>query len=284
MATRRINPVLFQRIVKVQLWGLTGFTIGILFFIIFFISINGLPQVTVEFLTSNPVDMGRSGGIFATVVSTVYLIFVALAIAIPLGIGAAIYLTEYTRESRVTDIIRFGTECLAGIPSIILGLFGFAFFVMALRLGWSIMSGGMTMSIMLLPTIIRTAEESIKAVPYELREVSFSLGVTRWQTVTRVVLPTALPGIVTGIILSIGRCIGETAVIIFTAGSSLRLPHSLLDSGRTMAVHFYILAREGISMPNAYGTAAILILSILFINLTAYYLTHHFLKKYAIFR
>jgi len=283
MATR-INPIVSQRIVKAQLWSLTGFTIGILFFIIFFISIKGLPQLSIEFLTSNPVDMGRSGGIFATIISTVYLVFVALAIAIPLGVGAAIYLTEYTRETRVTHIIRFGTECLAGIPSIILGLFGFAFFVMSLRLGWSILSGGMTMSIMLLPTIIRTSEESIKAVPYELREVSFSLGVSRWQTVTRVVLPGALPGIVTGIILSIGRCIGETAVIIFTAGSSLRLPESFLDSGRTMAVHFYILAREGISMSSAYGTGAVLIISILLINLTAYYLTRYFLKKYATFR
>jgi phosphate transport system permease protein len=278
MATR-INPELVQRTVKIQLFSLTGFTIGILVFIICFISIKGLPQISFEFLTSNPVDMGRSGGIFATIVSTIYLIFVALLIAIPLGIGAAIYLTEYTRESWITHIIRFGTECLAGIPSIILGLFGFAFFVMALRLGWSILSGGMTMSIMLLPTIIRTSEEAIKAVAYELREVSFSLGVTKWQTVTKVVLPAALPGIVTGIVLSIGRCIGETAVVIFTAGSSLRLPGSLFDSGRTMAVHFYILAREGISMPNAYGTAAILTLSILIINLGAYYIMRQFLKK-----
>ncbi|MDI6889405.1 MAG: phosphate ABC transporter permease PstA [Thermodesulfovibrionales bacterium] len=276
---KRINPVLIQRVIKAQLWGLTGFTIGILVFIICFISVKGLPQITLEFLTSNPVDMGRSGGIFSTIVCTLYLIFVSLMIAIPLGIGAAIYLTEYTRESRVTHIIRFGTECLAGIPSIILGLFGFAFFVMALRLGWSILSGGMTMSIMLLPTIIRTSEEAIKAVPHELREVSFSLGVTKWQTVTKVVLPSALPGIVTGIVLGVARCIEETAVIIFTVGSSLRLPQSLLDSGRTMAVHFYILAREGISMPNAYGTAAILILSILFINLSAYYIMRQFLRK-----
>ncbi len=276
---KRINPVLLQRLVKAQLWSLTGFTIFILFFIIFFISIKGLPQINLEFLTSNPSDMGRSGGIFSTIVCTLYLIFVSLIIAIPLGIGAAIYLTEYTRESRVTHIIRFGTECLAGIPSIILGLFGFAFFVMSLRLGWSILSGGMTMSIMLLPTIIRTSEEAIKAVPYELREVSFSLGVTRWQTVTKVVLPSALPGVVTGVVLGIARCIEETAVIIFTVGSSLRLPESFFDSGRTMAVHFYILAREGISMPNAYGTAAILTLSILIINLSAYYIMRQFLKK-----
>jgi len=275
----KIDPLVLQRMAKVQLWSLTGFTIGILFFIIIFISVKGLPQITLEFLTSNPIDMGRSGGIFATIVSTLYLILIALIIAVPLGVGAAIYLTEYTRESWVTSVVRFGTECLAGIPSIILGLFGFAFFVMALRLGWSIISGGMTISIMLLPTIIRISEESIKTVPYELREVSFSLGVTRWQTVTRVVLPTALPGIVTGIVLSIGRCVSETAVVIFTAGSSLRLPESLFESGRTMAVHFYILVREGISMPNAYGTAVILILSILLINLSAYYLMRQFLKK-----
>jgi phosphate transport system permease protein len=282
MATR-INPLVSQRVVKAQLWSITALTIGILFFIICFISIKGLPQLSLDFLTTNPVDMGRSGGIFSTIVSTLYLIFIALMIAVPLGIAAAIYLTEYTRESRITYIIRFGTECLSGIPSIILGLFGFAFFVMALHLGWSILSGGMTMSIMLLPTIIRTSEESIKAVPYALREVCFSLGVTKWQTVTKVVLPTALPGIVTGVVLSIGRCIGETAVVLFTAGSSLRLPQSFFDSGRTMAVHFYILAREGISMPNAYGTATILIFSILFINLCAYYLMRQFLKKYAIF-
>jgi phosphate transport system permease protein len=279
----RINPLIVQRVVKIQLWGLTIFTVAILFFIISFVSIKGLPQITLEFLTTNPIDMGRSGGIFATIMSTLYLIFIALLIAVPLGIGAAIYLTEYTKEGRLTYTIRFGTECLAGIPSIILGLFGFAFFVMTLQFGWSILSGGMTMSIMLLPTIIRTSEESIKAVPYALREVSFSLGVTKWQTVTRVVLPTALPGIVTGVVLSIGRCIGETAVVLFTAGSSLRLPKSFFDSGRTMAVHFYILAREGISMPNAYGTATILIISILFINIFAYYLMRRFLKKYAIF-
>ncbi|MFH0786100.1 MAG: phosphate ABC transporter permease PstA [Pseudomonadota bacterium] len=276
-----LNPIGTQKLIKTLLWVLTGLTIGILFFIIFFIFIKGIPQLSWTFLSTNPVDMGRSGGILATIVSTIYLIGIALFFATPLGLGTAIYLTEYTRESLVTRIIRFGTESLAGIPSIILGLFGFAIFVMAFGWGWSLLSGGLTLSAMLLPTIIRTSEESILAVPQEYREVAFSLGVGKWKTITRVVLPAALPGIVTGIVLSIARSIGETAVIIFTAGSSLRFPNSIFESGRTMAVHFYILAREGISMPMAYGTAAILVLLILIINISAYMAMRFLMKKYS---
>ena len=172
----RLNPILTQKLIKTLLWVLTGLTIGILFFIVIFIFIKGLPQISWAFLSTNPVDMGRSGGILATIVSTIYLIGIALFFATPLGLGTAIYLTEYTREGLITRIIRFGTESLAGIPSIILGLFGFAIFVMALGWGWSLLSGGLTLSAMLLPTIIRTSEESILAVPQEFREVSFSLG------------------------------------------------------------------------------------------------------------
>jgi phosphate transport system permease protein len=196
-------------------------------------------------------------------------------------VGTAIYLTEYTLESKITRVIRFGSECLAGIPSIIFGLFGFILFVTKLKFGWSILSGSLTLAFMILPTIIRTSEEALKSVPYNLREVSFSLGGTKWQTVTKVVLPSALPGIVTGVILSVGRSISETAAVIFTAGSALRIPTSIFSSSRTMAVHFYILAREGISMPNAYGTAAVLIIAILIINITAYRLMHKFMKKYS---
>jgi phosphate transport system permease protein len=277
----RLNPILTQKLIKTLLWVLTGLTIGILFFIIFFIFIKGLPQLSWSFLSTNPVDMGRSGGILATIVSTIYLIGIALFFATPLGLGTAIYLTEYTREGLGTRIIRFGTECLAGIPSIILGLFGFAIFVMAFGWGWSLLSGGLTLSVMLLPTIIRTSEESIIAVPQEYREVAFSLGVGKWKTITRVVLPAALPGIVTGIVLSIARSIGETAVIIFTAGSSLRFPNSIFESGRTLAVHFYILAREGISMTMAYGTASILVLLILIINISAYMIMRFLMKRYS---
>ncbi len=278
---RFFSPIVWQLMVKTLLWTFTGLTLSVLFFIIFVVFVNGLPQLSWEFLSTNPVDMGRSGGILATLVSTLYLIVIALLFATPLGLGTAIYLTEYTREGTATRIIRFGTECLAGIPSIILGLFGFAIFVMAFGWGWSLLSGGLTLSVMLLPTIIRTSEESILAVPQEYREVSFSLGLGKWQTITRIVLPSALPGIATGIVLSIARSIGETAVIIFTAGSSLRFPNTIFESGRTLAVHFYILAREGISMPMAYGTAAILIIVILVINISAYLMMRYFLKKYS---
>jgi phosphate transport system permease protein len=258
---------------------LTVFTLGILVFIILFVFGKGLPYITFNFLFSNPLDMGKAGGIFPTLIGTIILPLISIIIAAPLGIGTAVYLTEYTRESKITRIIRFGADCLAGIPSIIFGLFGFIFFVTTLKMGWSIISGSLTLAFMVLPTIIRTSEEAIRAVPYSYREVSFSLGATLSQTVRKVVLPNALPGIVTGIMLSIGRSIGETAAVIFTAGSSLRIPGSIFDSIRTMSVHFYILAREGISSQNAYGTAAVLIISILLINLISYWMMNRFIAK-----
>ncbi len=270
-----------QKIILGLLWALTCITIFILLFIIFYILRKGVPVISYNFLMTNPEDMGKSGGIFSTIVGTITLTFGAILIATPLGVGTAVYLTEYTRENKFTKIVKFGSECLAGIPSIIYGLFGFILFVIKLQMGWSILSGSLTLAFMILPTIIRTSEEAIKSVPYIHREVSYSLGSTRWQTVTRVVLPSAMPGIMTGIVLSIGRSVGETAAVIFTAGSALRLPSSLFSSSRTMAVHFYILAREGISMPNAYGTAAILIIMILVINVIAYQLMNRFIKKYS---
>jgi phosphate transport system permease protein len=276
-----LDPRQTQRLARTVLWAMTILTVAVLLFIITFILRKGLPALSLDFLTRNPVDMGKGGGIFSTIVGTVVLTAVAVLIATPLGVGTAIFLTEYTWENAVTRVIRFGADCLAGIPSIIFGLFGFILFVTKLGFGWSILSGGLTLAFMILPTIIRTSEEAIKSVPPVYRTVSFSLGGTKWQTVTRVVLPSAVPGIVTGIILSIGRSIGETAAVIFTAGSALRLPTSLLSSSRTMSVHFYILAREGISMPRAYGTAAVLIIAILIINIATYYLMNRFIKNYS---
>ena len=278
---KRLGPRVEQKVAQAGLWALTLVTVCVLLFIIFFILRRGLPVLSLEFLTANPTDMGKSGGIFSTIVGTVALTVLAILIAAPLGVGTAIYLTEYTWGGPLTRVIRFGAECLAGIPSIIFGLFGFILFVTKLKFGWSILSGGLTLAFMLLPTIIRTSEEAIKSVPAAYRTVSFSLGSTKWQTVTRVVLPSAIPGIVTGIVLSVGRSIGETAATIFTAGSALRLPTSLFSSSRTMSVHFYILAREGISMSKAYGTAAILIIAILGINILTYYLMNKFIRKYS---
>jgi phosphate transport system permease protein len=275
----RIPPRYTQRFAISLLGGATVLTLLVLMFIIGFVLEKGLRVISFEFLFSNAADMGRAGGIVATVVGTVILPLFALLLAAPLGIGTAVYLTEYSIETKITKVIRFGTDCLAGIPSIIFGLFGFIFFVTTLGMGWSIISGALTLAFMVLPTIIRTTEEAIRAVPKSYREVSFSLGATRWQTVKRVILPNALPGIVTGIMLGIGRSIGETAAVIFTAGSSLRMPSSIFDSTRTMAVHFYILAREGISSENAYGTAATLIIAVLLVNLTAYWMMNRFIAK-----
>ncbi len=276
----RLNPRLEQRLAKVLLTAMTLATVLVLLFIIVFVLSRGLPALSLSFLAENPHEMGKTGGIFSTIVGTLILTLMALLVATPLGVGTAVFLTEYTWENRLTRIIRFGADCLAGIPSIIFGLFGFILFVIKLGFGWSILSGGLTLAFMILPTIIRTSEEALRCVPQSYREVSTSLGSTRWQMVTRVVLPSALPGIVTGIILSIGRSIGETAAVIFTAGSSLRTPTSLFSSTRTMSVHFYILAREGISLPKAYGTAAVLIIAILLINLVTYRLMHRFIRRY----
>lgn len=267
-----------QSLAKTVIWVAALSTIAIMILILLQILIEGLPNLRFSFFFESPKSMGREGGIFTTIIGTIALTLVAIIVATPLGVGTAIFLREYTRESRISRVIRFGTDCLAGVPSIIFGLFGFVFFVIFLNMGWSILSGGLTLAAMILPTIICTTEEAIKTIPYSYREVSYSLGGTKWQTVTRAVLPSALPGIFTGIILSVGRSIGETAAIILTAGSSLVMPTSLFSPIRTMAVHFYILAREGISMEMAYRTGATLILIVLFINTLANLLLNRYIR------
>jgi phosphate transport system permease protein len=268
-----------QQIAKTVIWVAALSTLGVMFLILYQVLREGLPLLHLDFFLESPRQMGRTGGIFSTLVGTLVLTAVAVVIATPLGVGTAIFLREYTRESRVSRIIRFGTDCLAGVPSIIFGLFGFVFFVIFLRMGWSILSGGLTLATMILPTIICTAEEAIKSIPYSLREVSFGLGATRWQTVRKVVLPNAFPGILTGVLLGVGRSVGETAAVILTAGSSFLMPESLFSPIRTMAVHFYILAREGISMEMAYATGAALILLILVINTAANWLMYRYVHR-----
>lgn len=275
----RINAKTSQKIAKAVIWAAALLVLAVLFSIIIYILVKGIPMISWQFLTEIPRNMGRSGGISSTIVGTVLVTIVAVIIAAPFGIGTAIYLTEYTYESKITRIIRFSAESLAGIPSIVYGLFGFIFFVIYLGIGWSILSGGLTLAIMILPTIIRTTEEAILTVPQLYREVGFSLGATKWQAVVKTVLPSALPGIVNGVILSIGRCVAETAAVMLTAGSTLRMPTSIFSPTRTMAVHFYILAREGISMDNAFGTAALLIILILIINVGFNALVNRFVAK-----
>lgn len=279
MRLPRPSPAAVERVVVAALWALAAITVGVLFFVVAYILVHGLPHVTWGFLTRVPESMGRKGGIFPMIVATLLVSGLAVLIAAPIGVGTAVYLTEYTREGRVTAVIRFGADCLAGIPSILFGLFGFVFFAMTLRMGLSVLSGALTLALMVLPTIIRTSEEAIRAVPYAYREVSYGLGSSRWEMVVHVVIRSALPGIGTGVVLSIGRSISETAAVMLTAGSALGLPRSLFDSSRTLALHFYLLSREGISMPNAYATASVLILAILGINVLSYRLMRRFVAE-----
>jgi len=274
----RLGPRIAELFAKIFLFGITLFIVGILLFIILFILKNGAAHISWKFITMPIEDMGRSGGILATIVGTGLIVLVAIVVATPLGVSSAIYLAEYTKGGRITEVIRFGINCLSAVPSIIFGLFGFILFVETLGFGWSILSGGLSLAAMVLPTIISTAEEALRSVPISYREVARSLGATRWQTVSKAVIPYALPGILTGIILSIGRAVGETAVVIFTAGTATQMPRSLLDSARTMAVHFYVLAREGISLDNAYATATLLICTILIVNASAYMLMHRLMR------
>jgi len=275
----RISPRTTQAAALAGMWVLAILTLGVLAFIIAYILVHGLPHVTWSFLTESPESMGREGGILPMIVGTAWVAGLAVVIAAPVGVATAVYLTEYTREGRLTAVIRFGADCLAGIPSIIFGLFGFVFFVITLGMGLSIVSGALTLALMVLPTIIRTTEEAIRAVPSSYRDASYGLGSTRWQMVTQVVLRSALPGIGTGIVLSIGRSVSETAAVMLTAGSALGFPHTAFDSSRTLALHFYILSREGISMTNAFATASVLIIAILAINLAAYGLMRRFVAR-----
>ncbi|MDF2592479.1 MAG: pstA [Clostridia bacterium] len=260
------------------LWAAAFITVIVLVAIIGHVLINGLSHISLQFLTQEPENMGKEGGIFSSIVTTVYLALFSLIIAVPIGLSAAIFLTEYAKEGLIIRIIRFGTEALAGIPSIIYGLFGFVFFVVLLKFKYSIVSGGLTLTLMILPTIIRTSEESIKMVPRSYREGSLALGATKWQTIYKVVLPAAIPGVLTGVILGVGRVVGETAAVIYTAGSSLGLPNSIWRPGRTMAVHLYILASEGLSKTNMYATATVLIITVFIINFVANRLIKRFIR------
>lgn len=257
-------------------------TVSIMILIVGYILSQGLFQINIEFLTSQPRKMGSEGGIFPAIIGTIYLVATTMIIATPIGVGAAIYLNEYTSQGRVTNAIRFATDALAGIPSIVFGLFGFAFFVILLKPitgGWSILSASLTGVTMVLPTIVRTSEEALKAVPDSLREGSLSLGTTKWQTIIKLILPTATPGIITGLILSIGRIVGETAAFLLTLGGSLLIPQSLMDGSRTLSLHLYMVAMETGAMDVAFGTAAVLIILILIVNLFASWFFRKLMKR-----
>ncbi|HTX61863.1 MAG TPA: phosphate ABC transporter permease PstA [Methanobacterium sp.] len=276
---RIISPNHAQKIMNGVLWGVGILAILIMVVIIGYILYNGLPQFSFEFIFGEPVGSGESGGIWPMIVSTFYVTFVALVVATPLGVLAAIWLAEYAGENKLVKAIRFAAETLASIPSIVFGLFGLTFFVVFLQMGFSVLAGGLTLALMAIPTILRTSEVAIETVPQSYKEGSLALGASKWQTIYRVVLPAAIPGITTGIILGMARAIEETAAILYTVGASLAVPLSIWDPARPLPLHLYILATEGISLPNAYGTAAVLVILILIITVFTNYLVERYTKK-----
>ncbi|NSW89842.1 MAG: phosphate ABC transporter permease PstA [Firmicutes bacterium] len=271
MTKRKIDKLL-----EIALWSFSLAAIGFLLWLLIYIFIKGFPHITWGFLTLP--NNTRHDGIFPMIINTLFIIIVSLAVSVPIGIGAAIYMVEYSKPGKIINTIRFTVETLAGIPSILYGLFGFIFFVTILKFGFSILAGALTLSIMVLPTIIRTTEESLKAVPNSYREGSLALGATKLTTVTKVVLPCAIPGILTAVILSTGRIVGETAAVYLTAGMGKNIARNIMNSGRTLSVHLYILAKEGISFEKTYATAAVLVILVTFINMAASLLTNRINK------
>ena len=243
--------------------------------IVLYILINGFSAISWEFITKPPTDSMTKGGIMPAILGTIYLTVGALAVGLPLGIASAIYLTEYAKQGRIIRLIKVGINCLAGVPSVVFGLFGLGFFVIFLGFGSSILSGSLTLGFLILPTIIGASEEALKSVPQTFREASLSLGVSKWQTTYRIVLPNALPGILTGSILSIGRAAGETAPIMFTAAAyfTARLPGSVFDEVMALPYHIYVLATAGTNIeatrPIQFGTVLVLVAVVLGVDLIA---------------
>jgi len=249
------------------------FTVIPIVAVVIYIVIRGAPAISLEFITGFPRDGMRAGGILPAIIGTFYLTLGTAIFSVPLGIGAAIYLSEYAPENRWTRSIRIAIINLAGIPSVVYGLFGLGLFVLFLNFGTSILAGSLTLSIMTLPVIISTAEEALRAVPNSFRVVSISVGATRWQTIRRIVLPQSLPGILTGVILGLERAAGETAPILFTVAAFFlpRLPHSPLDATMALPYHLFVISTQVPGMPIEiqYGTALVLLVFVLGMNLLA---------------
>ena len=264
----------YDKGLRALLWLCTGVTCALLVFLIGYIFYRGLGNITWELLTTQTSYIKDTIGILPNILNTLYIIFVAMLIVLPLGVGAAIYLTEYASNHRVVELIEFATETLTGIPSIIFGLVGMLFFVQKLGLAPGILAGGLTLVIMILPTIVRTTQESLKTVPQAYREGALGLGAGKWHMVRTVVLPNAIDGIVTGCILAVGRIVGESAALLFTAGFGLILNDfftALQSSSATLTVALYVYAGERGETGVAFAIAAILMVLTFLINLSANY-------------
>ena len=259
--------------------------VAILFYILYFLVSNGIKAISWEFITQMPEDGMTKGGIYPAIIGTLYLVAGSMIFAFPIGVASAIYINEYTKDGVLKKIIKQMTNNLAGIPSIIFGLFGMALFVNQLKFGDSILAGSLTLGLLALPVVIRTTEEALKAVPDTFRQASLGLGASKWQTTSKVVIPIAFPNIITGLNLSIGRVSGETAPILFTVAAYFlpKLPQSIFDQVMALPYHLYVITTSGTnvaeSRPMAYGTALVLIVIVLIANLLANALRKYFGKK-----
>ena len=268
-----------SKILKFLVYLSAILTVSILVFIIFYILKNGITHIDKDLFALN--YNSENCSVIPALINTFIITFCGLLLACPLGIMSAIYLTEYAKkDNRLVKIISLTTETLAGIPSIIYGLFGMLFFSITLKLGFSLLAGSMTVAIMVLPLIMRTTEEALLSVPDSYREGSFGLGAGKLRTLAKIVLPSAMPGILNGIILASGRIVGETAALIYTAGSVAQIPKNIFGSGRTLAVHLYLLSSEGLHTNKAFATCVVLLVFVIAINSVSNILSKKIGKKY----
>jgi phosphate transport system permease protein len=268
-----VSAKIFDKVATSLMWLAGIMILGILAAFLIFILYKGIPVLSWNFIFGRSSDIQVGGGVGAQLFNSFYILILSLLVSIPLAIGAGIYLAEYADNSRLTDMIRLSTESLATVPSIVLGLFGMIIFVNMLGMGFSIIGGALTLTLLNLPVLVRVTEESIRTVPVHYREASLALGATKWQTIWRVVLPNALPGIITGITLTAGRALGETAILIFTAGTTVGRQMANFDvtaAGETLAVHLWYVMAVGL-VPDridiANGSGALLVITVLILNL-----------------
>ena len=272
----------YVRATRVLMWLAAGITAALTLFLLGYVLVKGLPNITWELLSTKPSYLRGTVGILPDILNTLYIILTTILIVLPLGVGAAIYLTEYAANKRLVGMIEYAAETLSGIPSIIYGLFGSLFFCLFLDLDKSLLAGSLTLVIMNLPTIMRTTQESLKTVPQSYREGAFGLGAGKWRVIRTVVLPNCVEGIITGCILSVGRIVGESAALLFTAGFAHALNgffEGLFSSGATLTVALYVYATEDGNFEVAFAIAAILMILTLLINLSATLIGKYFERK-----
>lgn len=268
-----------DNVLKALIYLAAGVAIALLVGIMGYVFVRGLPQVSWQFLSTVQSSLKGTFGILGNIINTIYIIVITLIIAAPIGIGSAIYLNEYAKPGKLVRTIEFTTEILSGIPSIIFGLFGMVFFGMTLKLGYSVLTGSFTLTLMVLPLITRNTQEALKTVPDSYRSGALGIGATKWYMIRTILLPSAAPGILTGIILSIGRIVGESAALLFTAGSGFQLPKNLFgklfESSGTLTIQLY-LSMQKAKYDQAFGIAVVLLIIVLVINLLTRFLTNRF--------